>query len=179
MKKLITLLCAMLLPASVAAVELIIGEETVAPGIVFIFEGAVKDDVTPASHHLPMDEIHVHIEARVNWDEESIPEGTPAGGFVPYLTITAKVVNAKTGAMLMTDLLPHINLIDNFHYARNIALPGPIGDRYDVTFHVAPPAGLALSFHKDWRQEYGDNVLQEKTFHYRGVNFKEIAEATR
>ena len=68
---------------------------------------------------------------------------------MPYLTITAKVVNAKTGAMLMTDLLPHINLIDNFHYARNIALPGPIGDRYDVTFHVAPPAGLALSFHND------------------------------
>ena len=32
--------------------ELIIGEEIVTPGIVFIFEGAVKDHVMPAGMHL-------------------------------------------------------------------------------------------------------------------------------
>ncbi len=32
--------------------ELIIGEETVNPGIVFIFEGAVKDHVMPEGMHL-------------------------------------------------------------------------------------------------------------------------------
>lgn len=161
------------------AVELVIGEETVAPGIVFIFEGAVKDDITPAAHHLPVDKTHVHLEARVNWAEKSIPEGTPPGGFVPYLNIAAHVVNQKTGAVLMTDLLPHINLIDNFHYARNIALPGAAGDRYQVTFHVSPPAGLGLSYHLDWRDKHGDGLLKAAEFTYKNVDFEAIAKATR
>ena len=64
------------------AVELVIGEEIVEPGIHFIFEGAVKDTITPAHYHLEESKTHVHIEARVNWaDNDSIPEGTPAGGF--------------------------------------------------------------------------------------------------
>jgi len=160
------------------AVELVIGEETVAPGIVFIFEGAVKDDITPAARHLPMDKTHVHLEARVNWAEKSIPRGTPAGGFVPYLTITAQVTNRKTGAVLMTDLLPHINLIDNFHYARNIALPGAIDDRYEVVFHAAPAAG-ELSYHLDWREQHGGELFEEASFRYPDVDFEAIAKATR
>ena len=32
--------------------ELIIGQETIEPGIVFIFEGAVKDHVMPSGMHL-------------------------------------------------------------------------------------------------------------------------------
>lgn len=160
------------------AVELVIGEETVAPGIVFIFEGAVKDDITPASRHLPMDKTHVHLEARVNWAEQSIPRGTPAGGFVPYLTITAQVTNRKTGAVLMTDLLPHINLIDNFHYARNIALPGAIDDRYEVVFHAAPAVG-ELSYHLDWREQHGGDLFGEASFRYPDVDFEAIAKATR
>ena len=55
--------------------ELIIGEEKVDPGIVFIFEGAVKDRRYPSSFHLPESQTDVHIEARVNWDNEKIPEG--------------------------------------------------------------------------------------------------------
>ena len=180
MKKLITTWCATLLLAGHAgAAELIIGKETVAPGIVFIFEGAVKDDVTPAAHHLAEGETHVHLEALANWGARSAPAGAPAGGFVPYLTITAKVVNAKTGAMLITDLLAHVNLIDNFHYARNIALPGAVGDRYDVIFHVAAPRGLALSFHRDWREKYGGELFAPKTFRYDNIDFREIAAATR
>ena len=76
-------------------VELVIGEQRIKPGIVFIFEGAVKDQVIPASLHLPEVETNVHIEARVNWDSDNIPAGTPPGGFVPYLRITAKVTNQK------------------------------------------------------------------------------------
>ena len=51
----------------VAAQELIIGEETVHPGIVFIFEAAVRDDVSPQAQHLSEGATDIHIEARVNW----------------------------------------------------------------------------------------------------------------
>ena len=59
--------------------ELIIGEETVNPGIVFIFEGAVKDHVMPEGMHLKENQTNIHIEARVNWDTNNIPEGDTAG----------------------------------------------------------------------------------------------------
>ena len=32
--------------------ELVIGEERIEPGIVFIFEGAIKDQIIPSSLHL-------------------------------------------------------------------------------------------------------------------------------
>lgn len=162
------------------AIELVIGEELIEPGIQIIFEGAVKDTITPAHYHLKESETHVHIEARVNWaDDESIPEGTPAGGFVGYLIVTAEVVNPKTGAIVTIDLLPHINLIDNFHYARNMALPGEITDKYDVTFNVMPPSEYALSYHKDWVDSYGDKLFEKRSFVYKGVDFEAIARATR
>ena len=60
---------------NVSSQELIIGEERVEPGIVFIFEGAIKDTVHPESTNLSEDETNVHIEARVNWDATKIPDG--------------------------------------------------------------------------------------------------------
>ena len=163
------------------AVELVIGEEIIEPGIHFIFEGAVKDTITPAHYHLEESKTHVHIEARVNWaaDEDSIPEGTPAGGFVGYLVITAEVINPKTGAIANVDLVPHINLVDNLHYARNMALPGEITDKYDVIFNVMPPPEYTLSFHKDWVTQYGEKLFEKKSFIYKGVDFEEIARASR
>ena len=112
--------------------ELIIGEERIEPGIVLIFEGAVKDVVIPKSNNLSVEETNVHIEARVNWDSLNIPDGTPAGGFVPFLKISSVILNQSTGLKTFVDLTPHINLIDNFHYARNIALPGKVDDLYTV-----------------------------------------------
>ena len=55
--------------------ELIIGEETVDPGIAFIFEGAVKDHVMPNGMHLKESQTNIHIEARVNWDSKIFPMG--------------------------------------------------------------------------------------------------------
>ena len=130
--------------------ELVIGEKIVEPGIVFIFECAIKDHIMPESLHLSEDNTHVHIEARVNWAEQNIPEGTPPGGFVPYLHLTAIVVSEKTGLSTFVDLLPHINLIDNFHYARNISLPGAIDELYSVQFNIMPPTHIDLALHKDW-----------------------------
>ena len=48
--------------------ELVIGEERVEPGVVFVFEGAIKDKIMPMSMHLNENQTNVHIEARVNWD---------------------------------------------------------------------------------------------------------------
>ena len=159
--------------------ELVIGEERVEPGIVFIFEGAIKDHVMPMSMHLAENETHVHIEARVNWDSKSVPKGTPKMGFVPYLYINAKVINEKTGLSTFIDLVPHINLVDNFHYARNISLPGKIDDLYTVIFNVIPPTNMDLSLHKDWSINYGNSLFKQTSFKYKSVDFKEIAESSR
>ena len=159
--------------------ELVIGEERVEPGIVFIFEGAVKDHIMPMGMHLDEDQTHVHIEARVNWDEINIPQGTPGGGFVPYLHITAIVKNQKTGLQTFIDLLPHINLVDNFHYARNMSLPGGIDDFYSVTFNIVPPTYIDLALHKDWLNSYGEALLKGQIFSYKSVYFGDICRATR
>jgi len=88
--------------------ELIIGQEKVSPGIVFIFEGAVKDKIYPPTMHLDEDQTHVHLEARVNWDDKQIPKGASPGGFIPYLHITAILKKSKSGQQLFVDLKPHI-----------------------------------------------------------------------
>ena len=159
--------------------ELIIGEERVEPGIVFIFEGAVKDHVMPSGMHLKEAQTNIHIEARVNWDTKNVPDGTPAGGFVAYLHITAKVTNEKTGMSTFIDLLPHINLVDNYHYARNISLPGNDEDLYLVEFNVLPPTHIELSLHKDWLDNYGNELMKNQYFKYENVDFKEIANSSR
>lgn len=160
-------------------VELIIGEEKVDPGIVFIFEGAVKDNIYPSSSHLSESQADVHIEARVNWDNEKIPEGAVAGGFIPYLHITALIQNSKTGLKTFVDLKPHINLIDNFHYARNISLPGKDTDFYTVDFFITPPAPVELALHRDWLEGYGEEVINQSQFSYKDVYFEEICGASR
>jgi len=159
--------------------ELIIGEETVNPGIVFIFEGAVKDHVMPEGMHLKENQTNIHIEARVNWDTNDIPEGTPPGGFVAYLHITAKVTNQNSGMSTFIDLLPHINLVDNYHYARNISLPGNADDLYLVEFNILPPTHIDLSLHKDWLDNYGNELMKNQYFKYSNVDFEEIANSSR
>jgi|TARA_B110000305_G_scaffold136578_1_gene152452 hypothetical protein len=164
---------------SLNAQELVIAEERVEPGIIFVFEGAIKDHIMPSSMHLKENQTNVHIEARVNWDINNVPAGTPLGGFIPYLHITAKVTNEKSGLSTFIDLLPHINLIDNFHYARNISLPGAISDLYSVDFNIIPPTQIELALHNDWAKMYGKELFTAKTFKYINVDFEEIANARR
>ncbi|MEM9424606.1 MAG: iron transporter [Spirochaetota bacterium] len=160
--------------------ELVIGEERIEPGIIFIFEGAIKDTVYPLMDHLKEDSTNIHIEARANWAEENIPEGTPPGGFVAYLAMTAEITNQATGYKTFIDLLPHINLIDNLHYARNVTLPGKASDLYTVAFTVTAPTGKAyVSIHKDWSEQYGDALMKDTKLIYKDVDFEQIAKATR
>ena len=159
--------------------ELIIGKKVVEPGIVFIFEGAIKDEIYPKSLHLDENETNVHIEARVNWDIENIPKGAVPGGFIPYLNITAKIINQNNGLKSFIDLTPHINLIDNFHYARNIYLPGSDQDLYSIEFSITPPQSTEIALHKDWKLIYGDKILKEYIFFFKNVDFKVISRSKR
>ncbi|MEQ9279672.1 MAG: iron transporter [Balneola sp.] len=176
---LITFLSSNLLPAQ----ELIIGSELVKPGIRVIFEGAIKDDVIPSDLHLEESKTDVHLEARVNWASDKavkVPEGAPRGGFVAYLTITAEVINERTRERLEDiQIVPHINLIDNLHYARNLSLPGKRDDLYTVKFTIYPPEGNQLALHKDWRENHSDQLFEQTQFEYKNVDFEEIANASR
>lgn len=169
-------------PSTAQLPEMIIGEEVVEPGIAVTFEGAVKDDVTPRAKNLPMSETDVHLEALVNWAEDenvSVPEGAPRGGFVGYLHLYAEVTNERTGQVNSVTLVPHITMGETMHYARNIALPGERTDPYRVTFFVEPPQELELSYHKSWRDQYGDRLFEATSFTYDNLDFEKIAEATR
>ena len=133
----------------------------------------------PNGMHLKESQTNIHIEARANWGTKDIPHGTPAGGFVAYLHITAKVTNEKTGMSTFIDLLPHINLVDNYHYARNISLPGNNDDLYLVEFNILPPTHIELSLHKDWLDNYGKALMKNQYFKYKNVDFQEIANSSR
>lgn len=182
MKNIFTVLCLLIsitIYSQSEKPELVIATERVEPGILFIFEGAIKDNISPSSMHLSENETNIHIEARVNWDSFNVPKGTPVGGFIPYLFISAQVINQKTGLSTFVDLLPHINLVDNFHYARNISLPGKIDDLYTVKFSVVPPTNIELALHNDWNKKYGNSLFKNSKFTYKKVDFENIAKASR
>ena len=178
-KKYFIVFLSFILIFKIFSVVLIIGYEILEPGINFIFEGAIKDKVFPLSRNLSEGETNVHIEARVNWDIINVPKGTPKGGFVPYLKIVSIIKNQSSGIKTFIDLFPHINLIDNFHYARNISLPGSINDLYTVQFLVNPPSESEFFFHNDWIENYGENIFNKVNYIYTDVDFEEIANSSR
>ena len=159
--------------------ELIIGSEYIEPGIEIIFEGAIKDVIIPVNTNLNQDQTNVHIEARVNWGEKDIPKGAPKGGFIPYLRINSIITNQSNGLKTFIDLIPHLNLIDNFHYARNISLPGEIDDLYTVEFMVNGPSKYDLAYHKDWVEINENKFIEDIKFEYRDIDFKVIAKSSR
>ena len=89
------------------------------------------------------------------------------------------MTNESSGLQTFVDLKPHINLIDNFHYARNISLPGLTNDLYSVQFNISGPTEFDVALHKDWFNKFGEQIISNHVFNYKGINFKEIAEANR
>tara|TARA_B100000212_G_C27099020_1_gene415554 strand:- start:72 stop:620 length:549 start_codon:yes stop_codon:yes gene_type:complete len=168
-----------LLSKNIYSQELVIGVEKLKPGVIVVFEGAIKDQIYPPKINLEVDNTDVHIEARINWDNSNHPKGAPVGGFIPYLNLNAKITNQKTGRNILVDLIPHINLNDNFHYARNISLPGNIDNLYNIEFTIKPPEKLDLSFHLDWSKKYGNKLIDEQNFKYSNINFYQVAKAKR
>ena len=156
--------------------EMIFGSEKLSNGINIIFEAAPKDVVYPEEYFLNESDTDIHIEMLINWTNDA-PEGSPKGGFIPYLEVTAVIINQK-GDSLETQLTPHINLTDNFHYAQNIKLPGKIDELYDVIIKISPPEKEELGIHYDWKDKYGILLKQQK-FQYKKLSFKSIAEKSR
>lgn len=156
--------------------EMIFGSEKLSNGINIIFEAAPKDVVYPEEYFLNESGTDIHIEMLINWSNDA-PEGSPKGGFIPYLEVTAVISNQK-GDSLETQLTPHINLTDNFHYAQNIKLPGKIDELYDVIIKISPPEKEELGIHYDWKDKYGILLKQQK-FQYKKLSFKSIAEKSR
>ena len=167
----------LLLSTQLLAEEMIIGKESVYPGIELIFEGAPKDTVFPKEQHLAESRTDIHIEMLANWSEEN-KFGAPSGGFVGYLEVSAQVTNQKTQETLTTKLTPHINLTDNFHYAKNIKLPGKSDDLYRVVFTIQPPKSDALGIHYDWHHKVG-KVIESSTFTYKNLSFDKISKELR
>lgn len=165
--------------ASAVDPEIVIGEVRIEPGIIMIFEAARRDDIHPGPQHLNSDKTDIHIEARANWaiaaeGQGSVPPGAPEGGFVAYLNVHAEVINETTGDRTYVTLVPMLNLVDNYHYARNIQVPGSCEDRYTVKFFVNPPDRFSLATHPDWRNEVGKKLFafgQPKRFTYEKVDF--------
>jgi hypothetical protein len=111
--------------------EMIIGTGSIEPGVDLIFEGGVKDEIMPEEYYLSENETDVHIEVLANWSSDA-PKGSPEGGHVAYLNITAVLINETTGSSDTHKLTPHVNMSDNLHYAKNIKLPGKIDESYTV-----------------------------------------------
>ena len=160
--------------------EMILGTEKITKYINVVFEGAPRDKIfsSPNNPHLSESETDVHIEALINWDEDiDIPSQVP-GSFIPYLKVKAKITNQETDESKTIDLVPHINLIDGFHYARNIKLPGSVDDKYLITFILKQDSDQ-LSYHKDWKDNYATPVISEISFTYQDLSFFNVSQETR
>ena len=155
---------------------MVIGKKSISPGIEFIFEAAPKDKIFPNSLYLPENETDIHIEMLASWKEDNLALA-PSGSFVAYLEVEAIIKNIN-GTTNKVNLTPHLNLIDNLHYAQNIKLPGSIDDTYDVTFKILPPRKEVLGIHFDWNEKFGD-LIKETSFTFLNLNFKKIALKTR
>ena len=89
--------------------EMVIGESSMDPGIILIFEGGIKDDIQPAKYYLEEKSTDVHIEVLANWSETA-PSGSPIGGHVAYLEVTAEIINEQTKESSSVELTPHLNM---------------------------------------------------------------------
>ena len=158
--------------------EMIIGSGSIEPGVDLIFEGGVKDEIMPEEYYLSENETDVHIEVLANWSSDA-PEGSPEGGHVAYLNITAVLINETTGSSDTHKLTPHVNMSDNLHYAKNIKLPGKIDESYTVIFEIRPPKNDELGMHYDWRYIVDKELIVAERFEFNNLDFKEIAISKR
>ena len=158
--------------------EMIIGTGSIEPGVDLIFEGGVKDEIMPEEYYLSENETDVHIEVLANWSSDA-PNGSPEGGHVAYLNITAVLINETTGSSDTHKLTPHVNMSDNLHYAKNIKLPGKIDESYTVIFEIRPPKNDELGMHYDWRYTVDKVLIVAERFEFNNLDFKEIAISKR
>lgn len=158
--------------------EMIIGRETVYPGINIIFEAAIKDEIKPKKYFLDQDSTDLHLEVLINWNKDA-PKGSPEGGFIPYLKVKAVLTNLRNNNKEEFLLIPHINLVDNYHYASNIKLSGKITDNYNIEFFISPPNEGELGYHYDWVKEVNYPIIQPFSYLFKNLNFQKIINLKR
>ena len=78
--------------------ELIFGKETLTNGMNIVFEAAPKDQVYshPSVDNLKESETDIHIEALITWSDKINIEGQLPGSHIPYLDVTAHIINLRT-----------------------------------------------------------------------------------
>ena len=158
--------------------EMVIGESSMDPGINLIFEGGIKDDIQPAKYYLEEKSTDVHLEVLANWSETA-PSGSPAGGHVAYLEVTAEIINEETKESSSVELTPHLNMSDNLHYAQNVKLPGKVNETYTIIFNISEPKPGKMGMHFDWRNQVAKTLTPGGRFEFNNLDFKEIALSTR
>ena len=158
--------------------EMVIGESSMDPGIILIFEGGIKDDIQPAKYYLEEKSTDVHLEVLANWSETA-PSGSPLGGHVAYLEVTAEIINEQTKESSSVELTPHLNMSDNLHYAQNVRLPGKVNETYTVIFKISEPKSGNMGMHFDWRNQVAKTLTPGGKFEFNNLDFEEIALSTR
>ena len=158
--------------------EMVIGESSMDPGIILIFEGGIKDDIQPAKYYLEEKSTDVHLEVLANWSETA-PSGSPLGGHVAYLEVTAEIINEQTKESSSVELTPHLNMSDNLHYAQNVRLPGKVNETYTVIFKISEPKSGNMGMHFDWRNQVSKTLTPGGRFEFSNLDFEEIALSTR
>ncbi len=158
--------------------EMVIGEASMTPGIELVFEGGIKDDIQPAKYYLDERSTDVHIEVLANWSENA-PAGSPIGGHVAYLEVTAEIINEQTKESSSVKLTPHLNMSDNLHYAQNVKLPGKVNQTYTVIFNISDPKSGNMGMHYDWRNQVAKTLTPGGRFEFNNLDFELIALSTR
>tara|TARA_B100000700_G_scaffold192909_1_gene212426 strand:- start:1010 stop:1603 length:594 start_codon:yes stop_codon:yes gene_type:complete len=166
-------------PIILLADEMIIGKESY-ENYHLVFEAAPKDKVFSDSTiiHLSESETDIHIEALITWRENIKIEGQIPNSHIPYLDVKAIIVNEKTKESINISLVPHINLSDGFHYARNIKLPGLANEKYTVSFFIRPDDKL-MTYHNDWKKKYGIPIINNISHTYRNLDFYQMSKKLR
>ena len=167
---LLTIICSLNTSAQEKINNILIAQEDLSNNIKLEFMAAPKGMIINQN-----DNSDIHLEALINFNLSSHSNTAMAGAFVPYLEVFALVLNETSGEKLVVNLIPHLNLVEGFHYARNTKLPGPFDDLYTVTLFIEPFTDQ-VSFHKDWVAVYSEVLVTPVELSYKHINFQALSK---
>ena len=156
MKKMVSLLLAVMLLLSVSAVSLaeeeagfdeyelgVEGEQEVGfMTMAMVYFQPV--DMAPAENATPKEGSDLHIEVDLTANEN--PYGFPVDGWVPYLSIDFVIKDAATGEEVYAGSMMPMAASDGPHYGTNIPLAE---GEYTITLYIKSPAENGYLLHVD------------------------------
>jgi len=102
-------------------------------------------DMEPRGMDLPASQADIHLEADIHATKGQ-PNGFGAGEWIPYLTVTYRLINTDTGKTKNGTFMPMV-AADGPHYGSNIKMMGP--GNYDLTFTIESPIKQGFGRHSD------------------------------